>query len=142
MGNVCKCIDWFLVACVAAEALEHNAHVSRIAKALHENLKEVLSGEELEDLEWKHSLLQGYVTEPMAEMALAGSLGSIRDKCNADISQVDKLAKAGYEAIKRRDPVMAAEHFSNVKVQLLNLAQGLCITTENKPKWVGSKKEE
>lgn len=142
MGNICKCIDWFLIATAAAEALEHNATVSDMAKALHENLKEIIPEERLEDLEYKHVLLQGYVTENIAEMTLAGSLGSIRSKCNADITEVKKVADAGFAAIRRRDPEVAAESFTKVKVELLKLAQGLCSITRNKPKWVGSKKEK
>jgi len=126
MGDICKCVDWFLVAIAAAEALEHNATVSDMAKDLHENLKEILPGKKLEDLEFRHVLLQGYITERMAEFGLAGSLGSIRDKCNVDISEVKKLADSGFEAIKRRDPIAAAYNFNKLKVELVGLAQNIC----------------
>jgi len=123
---ICKCVDWFLVATTAAEALEHNATVSDMAKGLHKNLKDIIPREQLEDLEFKHPLLQGYLTENIAEMALSGSLGSIRDKCNVDISEVKKLAANGFKAIRRRDPQMATDSFSKVKVELLNLAGKIC----------------
>ena len=126
MGNICKCVDWFIVATAAAEALEHNATVSDQAKKLHDDLKKVIPGDKLEDLEFKHTLLQGYVTENLAEMFLAGSLGSIRDKCNVDISEAKKLADSGFEAIKKRDPIMAADNFTKLKVELIKLADGIC----------------
>ena len=126
MEDICKCLDWFLVATTAAEALEHNATVSDMAKELHEALKEIIPKEKLEDLEFRHVLLQGYITEGMAEFALAGSLGSIRDKCNVNISEVKKLADSGFEAIKRREPLMAAQNFTKLKGELLRLADNIC----------------
>jgi len=126
VGDICKCVDWFLVAITAAEALEHNATVSDMAKDLHENLKEIIPEKQLEDLEFRHVLLQGYLTEGMAEFALAGSLGSIRDKCNVDISEIKKLADSGFEAIKRREPVVAAHNFTKLKGELVRLAQNIC----------------
>lgn len=132
-GDICKCVDWFLVATAAAEALEHNATVSNMAKALHENLKEIIPGEQLEDLEDNHVLLQGYLTEGLAEFALSGSLGSIRDKCNVDISEVKKLADTGFEAIKKRDPQRAAQSFSKVKGELVQLAGNVCGQKECNP---------
>ena len=125
-GDICKCIDWFLVATTAAEALEHNATVSDMAKDLHENLKEIIPEKQLEDLEFKHILLQGYITENIAEMTLSGSLGSIRDKCEVDISDVKELAAKGFEAIRMRNPTIAAESFTKVKVELLKLAGKIC----------------
>jgi len=126
VGDICKCVDWFLVAITAAEALEHNATVSDMAKDLHENLKEIIPGKQLEDLEFRHVLLQGYITEGMAEFALAGSLGSIRDKCNVDISEIKKLADSGFDAIKKREPTMAAQNFTKLKGELVRLAQNIC----------------
>jgi len=126
LGDICKCVDWFLVAITAAEALEHNATVSDMAKELHEELKEIIPKEKLEDLEFRHVLLQGYITEGMAEFALAGSLGSIRDKCNVDISELKKLADSGFEAIKRREPIMAAQNFTKLKGELVRQAQNIC----------------
>lgn len=124
--NICKCVDWFLVAMTAAEALEHNATVSNMAKELHKDLTKLLSEEELEDLEFRHVLLQGYITEGMAEFALSGALGTIRDKCNANISDVKKLVTSGYEAIKRREPMMAAGNFNKLKGELIKLADDIC----------------
>jgi len=132
-GDICKCVDWFLVATTAAEALEHNATVSNMAKDLHEELKEVIPKKQLEDLEFKHVLLQGYITEGIAELALSGSLGSIRDKCNVDISDVKKLADSGFEAIKTRDPIMAAQNFSKLKGELVRLADNICGRKEGNP---------
>jgi len=132
-GAICKCVDWFLVATTAAEALEHNATVSDMARDLHEDLKETIPEKQLEDLEFKHPLLQGYLTENLAEMALSGSLGSIRDKCDVDISAVKELAAKGFEAIRRRDPTIAAENFTKVKVELLNLAGEICGEEESNP---------
>ena len=132
-GDICKCVDWFLVATTAAEALEHNATVSDMAKDLHEELKEIIPQKQLEDLEFKHVLLQGYITEGMAEMVLAGSLGSIRGKCNVDISDVKKLADSGFEAIKKRDPIMAAQNFSKLKGELVRLADNICGQKEGNP---------
>ena len=126
MTDICKCVDWFLVAITAAEALEHNAIVSDMAKDLHEKLKEVIPEKELEDLEFSHVLLQGYITEGMAQFALSGSLGSIRDKCNIDISDVKKLADSGFEAIKKRDATIAADNFTKLKGELVRLAQSIC----------------
>ncbi len=126
MEDICKCVDWFLVAITAAEALEHNATVSDMAKELHEELKEIIPKEKLEDLEFRHVLLQGYITEGMAEFALAGSLGSIRDKCNVDISELKKLADSGFEAIKRREPIMAAQNFTKLKGELVRSAGNIC----------------
>jgi len=131
--NICKCVDWLLVATTAAEALEHNATVSDMAKDLHENLKQIIPEKQLEDLEFKHVLLQGYLTENFAEMALAGSLGSIRSKCDVDISAVKELADNGFEAVRRRDPVMAAENFTRVKVELLKMAGNICGRKEDNP---------
>ncbi|GAI73963.1 unnamed protein product, partial [marine sediment metagenome] len=59
-GDICKCVDWFLVATTAAEALEHNAMVSAMARDLHGDLTETIPEKQLEDLESKHTLLQGY----------------------------------------------------------------------------------
>jgi hypothetical protein len=132
-GDICNCVDWFLVATTAAEALEHNATVSDMAKDLHEELKEIIPQKQLEDLEFKHVLLQGYITEGMAEMVLAGSLGSIRGKCNVDISDVKKLADSGFEAIKKRDPIMAAQNFSKLKGELVRLADNICGQKEGNP---------
>ena len=126
MGDICKCVDWFLVAITAAEALEHNATVSDMAKELHEELKEIIPQKQLEDLEFRHVLLQGYVTERMAEFALAGSLGSIRDKCNVDISEVKKLTDSGFEAIKKREATIAAQNFTKLKGELVRLAENIC----------------
>ena len=125
-GDICKCVDWFIVATTAAEALEHNATVSSMAEDLHDELKQILPEKQLEDLEYRHALLQGYVTERIAEMALASSLGSIRDKCNVDISEVKKLADAGFEAIKKSYPAEATRNFNNVKGELLKLADIIC----------------
>ena len=124
--NICKCVDWFLVAITAAEALEHNATVSDMATDLHKDLKEILPEEKLEDLTFKHVLLQGYLTEGMAEFALAGALGKIRDECNADISKVKDFADHGFEAIKSREPFMAAHNFTKLKGELVRLAGTLC----------------
>ena len=132
-GDICKCVDWFLVATTAAEALEHNATVSDMAKDLHENLKEIIPEKQLEDLEFRHVLLQGYITEGMAELALSGALGSIRDKCNVDISEAKKLAGNGFEAIKGRDPTMAAQSFTKLKGELLKLAGNICGRKESNP---------
>jgi len=139
-ADICKCVDWFLVATTAAETLEHNATVSDMAKDLHENLKEIIPEKQLEDLEFRHVLLQGYITENLAEMALSGSLGSIRDKCDVDISDVKALATNGFEAIRRRDPTIAAENFTKVKVELIKLADNICGQKESNPVYkVGDK---
>jgi len=130
MPDICKCVDWLLVAITAAEALEHNATVSDMAKYLHENLKEIIPEKQLEDLEFRHVLLQGYLTEGMAEFTLAGSLGSIRDKCNVDISEIKKLADSGFDAIKKREPTMAAQNFTKLKGELVRLAQNICVIKE------------
>ncbi|MBA7686824.1 hypothetical protein ES703_95283 [subsurface metagenome] len=132
-GDICKCVDWFLVATTAAEALEHNATVSGMAKNLHENLKEIIPEKQLEDLEFRHTLLQGYILENFAEMALAGSMGSIRDKCDVDISDVKELADKGFEAISRRDSTIATESFTKVKLELLKLAGKICGEEESNP---------
>lgn len=132
-GDICKCVDWFLVATASAEALEHNATVSDMAKDLHESLKEILPKKQLEDLEFQHVLLQGYITEGIAGMALSGALGSIRDKCNADISEVKRLASSGFEAIKKREPTMAAQNFSKLKGELVRLADNICGRKEGNP---------
>jgi len=124
--NICKCVDWFLVAIAAAEALEHNATVSDMAKDLHEALKEIIPEEKLEDLEFEHVLLQGYITENIAEMALAGSLGTIRRECGADISKIKDFADRGFEAVKSRDPFMAAHNFTKLKGELIRLADNIC----------------
>jgi len=124
--KICKCVDWFLLATTAAEALEHNATISDMAKELHDALQQVIPEEKLEDLEFKHPLLQGYLTENIAEMALAGSLGKIRDECEVDISRVKELADSGFEAIKKREPVIAANKFSKLKGELLTLAYSIC----------------
>ncbi len=126
MGNICKCVDWLLVAVAAAEALEHNATVSDMGETLHSALKDVLTEEQLGDLEFKHPLIRGYLTENMAEMALAGSLGSIRSGCGVDISEVKKWADTGFEAIKKRDPETAAYNFTKLKGELVRLAQSIC----------------
>lgn len=124
--NICKCVDWFLVAITAAEALEHNATVSDMAIDLHEDLKKIVPEEKLEDLTFEHALLQGYLTEGMAEFALAGALGKIRDDCNADISKVKDFADRGFEAVKSRDPFMAAHNFTKLKGELIRLADNIC----------------
>lgn len=126
MGDICKCVDWFLLATTAAEALEHNATISKMTKELHEQLKEILQKEQLENLEEQHVLLQGYITEAIAELALAASLGKIRDECNVDITNVKKLADGGFVAIERRDPITASHNFSKVKGVLMNLADNIC----------------
>ena len=124
--NICKCVDWLLVAAVAAEALEHNAGVSDYMKDLHDDLKGRLPASQLEDLEFKHHLLQGYVTENFANMALAGSIGTIRDKCNIDVTKLHNLAKEGFDAIQRREPSTAGNRFTQVKVELMRLAEEIC----------------
>ena len=124
--NICNCVDWLLVAITAAEALEHNALVSDMAKDLHEALKEIIPEETLENLESKHVLLQGYLTENIAQMALAGSLGSIRNKCDVDISVVKEIADKGFEAVKKRDADVAALNFTKLKVELLKIADDIC----------------
>lgn len=124
--DVCPCVEWLLVAAVAAEALEHNAGVSDYAGTLHDELKKLLTTEQLEDLEFRHHLLQGYVTENMANMALAGSIGSIEGKCNVDVTNLKNLAHEGFDAIKERAPSTAANRFMRVKGELLSLAQEVC----------------
>ena len=104
-----------------------------MAKNLHENLKEIIPEKQLEDLEFRHTLLQGYILENFAEMALAGSMGSIRDKCDVDISDVKELADKGFEAISRRDSTIATESFTKVKLELLKLAGKICGEEESNP---------
>jgi len=124
--DVCPCIEWFLVAAVAAEALEHNAGVSDYMNDLRDDLRKRLPTKDIEDLEWEHHLLQGYVTENMANMALAGSIGTIRDKCNVDTTKLHNLAKEGFDAIKERHPSTAGNRFMQVKGELMRLAQEMC----------------
>lgn len=126
MADICKCADWFLVAVAAAEALEHNATVTGMAERLHGSLQDELSPEQLEDLEFRHPLIRGYLTENMANMALSGALGEIRHKCDADISAVKERADKGFDAIKERDHEDAAEHFNKVKSDLISLAYEVC----------------
>lgn len=124
--NICKCVEWFLVAAVAAEALEHNATVSGMAKDLHKALEKVLTPEQMEDIEYSHPLMLGYLSEHMAEMALSGSLGQIRDGCQVDISKAHELAREGYKAIEERATVKAADSFGKMKVMLMSMAQDIC----------------
>ncbi|GAH58149.1 unnamed protein product, partial [marine sediment metagenome] len=77
-------------------------------------------------------LLQGYLTEGMAEFALAGALGKIRDDCNADISKVKDFADRGFEAVKSRDPFMAAHNFTKLKGELIRLADNICERKESR----------
>ena len=130
MANVCECIDWFLVAIAASEALEHNALVSGQMVSLKDALKEHMSEETIEDLAFRHALLGGYITENMAVMALSGSLGEIYRKCGANIDKAKELSSRGYEAIKKRDADEAADSYTNLKVELMKVAQAVC---ENNP---------
>ena len=125
-GDICECVDWFLVAITAAEALEHNAGVSDYMGDLHDDLKKILSSKDMEDLEFRHHLLQGYITENFANMGLAGSIGTIKDKCNVDVTKLHSLALEGFDAIKKREPSKAGNRFTQVKLELLRLAGILC----------------
>lgn len=126
MANVCKCVDWFLVAIAAAEALEHNALISGQMETLTDELKQHISEEKLEDMSFRHALLGGYLTENMAVMALSGSLGEIHRQCGANIDKVKELSSKGYEAIKKRDADEAANSYTNLKVELMRVAQAVC----------------
>lgn len=126
MANVCKCVDWFLVAIAAAEALEHNALISGQMETLTDELKQHISEEKLEDMSFRHALLGGYLTENMAVMALSGSLGEIHRQCGANIDKVKELSSKGYEAIKKRDADEAANSYTNLKVELIRVAQAVC----------------
>jgi hypothetical protein len=119
------------VALACAEAMEHNAVVSKEEKSIGENIKRLVSDSEYERLVYEHQSLETPITEPIAELAFHLSMGTIEDKCHAPTESVDKLIKMfndSLEAHKKKKFGAAQQGFIEVKSKLLDIAHDLCKT--------------
>lgn len=127
--RICGCIDALLVALACAEAMEHNAVVSKETASIGVNVKRLISDEEYDELMFNHNWLEHPIIEPIAELAFHLSMGAIEDKCHVVAETVDGVIKMfddAREAHNKRRFGTAQQGFIEVKSKVAELATELC----------------
>lgn len=127
--KICNCIGELLIAVAAAEAMEHNAVVSKKVLSIGVNAKRLLSEDEYDKLSFEHDWLEIPITEPFAGLAFHVAMGGIREKCGVESENVDSLKKLFDEAKKDVDARRfrdAQGKFIGIKTQIMDIAEELC----------------
>jgi len=130
MGSVCPCIEPVIVAVACAEAMEHNAIVSKESRSIGINAKRLLSEDEYDEFTFEHGWLEHPITEPMASLGFHIAMREIRDQCGAPKERIDNLKTLYNEAeeqLERKGQFeQARRKFTDIKSEILNIAQDLC----------------
>ena len=126
MPKICKCVEPLFLALAAAEALEHNAIVSRESQRIGYDVKHLVSEEDFDELVFEHNWLETSIIEPIAELAIAISLRNIKDECGIETDELRKMTIEGCEATRARKFDMAQQRFVDIKSKLLEIAKKLC----------------
>lgn len=127
--KICNCIDGLLVAVAAAEAMEHNAVVSKEVRSIGVSIERLISEGQYEELSLEYDWLETPIKEPFAGLAFHLAMGGIEEKCGVESESVDSLielfdeAEKDVEARRFRD---AQDKFIGIKTQIMDMAGELC----------------
>jgi len=127
--RICNCIDAIIVAIASAEAMEHNAIVSKESKAIGSNIQKLISQDNYEILTLEHDWLESPIKEPFAELAFHLSIRDIESKCQMPEKRIDSIIELfdqGTESHNKGEHQKAQTIFIDVKNEVMKLAQNLC----------------
>jgi len=123
--DLCPCIGELIGAAIAIEAQEHNAIQSKEWKTAGEIIKSE-KPKLFEELADGNFPVEFPISEPLAEIFAHNWLAAIKSKCGLDTKDIKEDFLKGTDLMEENKPGLAAHHFTEAKMKLLNLAKKAC----------------